>query len=376
MIELLKTQVNLIGTIINSIGDAVVACDPSGKFIIYNAVAEKILGPKNISEKPEKWSKDFGAFLPDKITPFPQEWHPLLRGLKGEETNDVEQFVKNSHKPEGVFISITGRPIRDESGAILGSVVVVRDISRRKKSEEDLVAANALLKEKNIELVAVNKELESFSYAVSHDLRTPLRSIIGFSDILIKKHSSQLSPEALDLQNRVKDSGHKLGQLIDGLLDLSRLTRENIRKESISLSDIARSVSQDLMNQAPDRQVHFKIPEGIKANGDERLLRSVMLNLMGNAWKFTSKKPKAEIEFGTTHAQDGTEVYFVKDNGAGFNDKYSNKLFTIFQRLHGVQEFEGNGIGLATVQRIISRHGGKIWAEGKPDQGATFFFTV
>lgn len=366
----------VIQTVVNNIGDGVVACDMSGKFVFYNLAATELIGPDVSGDSPTNWTDSFGVFLPDKTTPFPVDQYPLLLGLKGIETNEVEQFLRNSARPEGVHISISGRPMRSASGQMLGSVAVMRDISKRKLIEETIISTNMLLADRNAELAAVNKELESFSYAVSHDLRTPLRSIIGFSSILLKKFSDKINPEGLDYLTRIKDSGEKLGQLIDGLLDLSRLTRESLNKQRISLSLLANSVAADLKNISPDRRVEFIIAEDVMAEADQRLMRSVIQNLMSNAWKFTATRPVAKIEFGVVEDRENKPTYFIKDNGVGFNEKYSEKLFVIFQRLHSNQEFEGNGIGLATVQRIISRHGGRIWAEGRLDEGATFYFTI
>jgi len=361
--------------VVDEIGEAVVACDLNGKITFYNSAATRLLGP-DVSRVPEKWASDFGAFSADRVTPFPLEEQPLLLGLKGKGTDGVEQFIRNTAKPFGLFVSISGRPVFDEKSQILGCVVVIRDISPQKRAEEDLKKSNTSLAEKNLKLQAINQELEAFSYAVSHDLRTPLRSIIGFSDILLKKFADNLVPEGLDYLIRIKDSGDRLGQLIDGLLVLSRLTRGDIRRDVINLSSIALSVIRDLKSEQPDRKVEFLLPDSVPVVADERLLRSVLQNLLSNAWKFTGKTSLAKIELGVSTSEVQRTVYFIKDNGVGFNEKYSDKLFNIFQSLHSRKDFDGNGIGLATVHRIIKRHGGSIWAKSKPNEGATFFFTL
>jgi signal transduction histidine kinase len=362
-------------SIVTSIGNAVVAADSNGKIIYFNPAAESVLGNIAAPGPPETWVNHYGSFEVDQVTPFPIEKSALLRGLKGIEVNEAEQFIRNEKRPNGAFLSITGRPIYSESGEILGSVAVLTDITHRKELEKSYSEMNKFLNEKNIELAAVNRELESFSYAVSHDLRAPLRSIIGFSDILIRKNADKLDAEALDFLNRIKDSGNRLGQLIDGLLELSRLTRGELKRESVNLTKTVKDCILELNSMSQNRNIEFVVAENITVIGDERLLRPVIQNLLHNAFKFSSKKEKARIEFGTV-LQNDIPVYFIKDNGAGFNMQYASKLFSIFQRLHSVREFDGNGIGLATVQRIISRHGGSIWAEGAPDEGATFYFTI
>jgi signal transduction histidine kinase len=369
MIELNSELSKNIELIVNSIGDAVVAVDGAGKMVFYNAAAEEVLGVKISVDEPDKWVGHFGVFCPDQITPFPSDKLPLLLAVKGESTDGIIQFIRNKNRPNGIFISINGRPILNKDSKIIGGVVVVRDVTVKMKIEEEIKIAN-------IELKAINKELESFSYAVSHDLRTPLRSIIGFSDILLKKFSSQINHEGLDYLNRIRDSGYKLGQLIDGLLDLSRLTRGELKLEKVDLSEIVKNVASDLKVQDSNRKIQFTIADSVVADADSRLLRSVIINLMSNACKFSSKKEESKVEFGTITKDPKKTTYFIKDNGVGFDEKYSNKLFNIFQRLHSVNEFEGNGIGLATVQRIIHKHGGSIWAEGRLNEGATFYFTL
>ncbi|HLK56226.1 MAG TPA: CHASE3 domain-containing protein [Chthonomonadaceae bacterium] len=225
------------------------------------------------------------------------------------------------------------------------------------------------------ELEAANQELEAFSYSVSHDLRAPLRSIDGFSQALQEDYAGAVDNLGKEYLQRIRANTRTMGDLIDGLLQLSRLTRSEIRYEEVNLSEIAQSIAAELQRHSPERDTRFVIADGVLAVGDPRLLRNVLENLLGNAWKFTARRCEAEITFGTTE-EDGHTVYFVRDNGAGFDMIYVNKLFGAFQRLHGVSEFEGTGIGLATVQRVIHRHGGRIWAEGAVNRGATFYFTL
>ncbi|QIN85265.1 hypothetical protein GBA63_18140 [Rubrobacter tropicus] len=225
------------------------------------------------------------------------------------------------------------------------------------------------------ELARSNAELEQFAHSVSHDLRAPLRSIDGFSRILQEDHAGGLDAEGLDHLRRVRASAQRMGLLIDALLDLSRVTRVEMRRTNVDLSALAAEVAGELRRRDPERNASFEIREGLTADGDARLLRVVVENLLGNAWKFTSREPAAKIEFGA-ELHEGVTVFFVRDDGVGFDPRYAGALFGPFQRLHAEDEFEGTGIGLATVARIVHRHGGKTWAEGEPGKGAAFFFTL
>jgi len=225
------------------------------------------------------------------------------------------------------------------------------------------------------ELEQANKELEAFSYSVSHDLRAPLRSMDGFSQALLEDYTDKLDTQGKDYLRRVRAACQRMSQLIDDLLNLSRVTRAEMRYEKVNLSALAKAVVVELQETQPERRVEFVIEEDITAHGDSHLLRVVLENLLNNAWKFTSKHPRARIEFGATQ-REGKSVYFVRDDGAGFDMAYVGKLFVPFQRLHAETEFSGVGVGLATVQRIIHRHGGSVWAEGEVEKGATFYFTL
>jgi len=242
------------------------------------------------------------------------------------------------------------------------------EIAERKEAEEGLRQANAAAD-------AANRELEAFSYSVAHDLRAPLRSMDGFSNALLEDYGDQVGAEGKTYLTNVRDAAQQMAQLIDDLLALSRVSRAELRRERIDLAGIARSVLARLQTMDPDRSVQAVIPEEVIASGDPRLLGIVMENLIGNAWKFTSQKPRARIELGH-RPEAGRSVYFVHDNGAGFDMAYVQKLFGVFQRLHSAIEFEGTGIGLVTVQRIIHRHGGTVWAEGEVGHGATISFTL
>jgi light-regulated signal transduction histidine kinase (bacteriophytochrome) len=254
------------------------------------------------------------------------------------------------------------------------------EIIERQQAEQRAQDLNKGLQQAIIELKAVNKELETFSYSVSHDLRAPLRSIDGFSQALIEDCHEQLDESGHDHLRRIRTATQKMGQLIDDLLTLSRVIRSDMHREAVDLSRLASHTCTVLQQSHPERQVEFVIQPGLVTQGDTRLLQVVLENLLNNAWKFTAKRPQAKIEFALLSSETieniSTYTYFVRDDGVGFDMAYIDKLFSPFQRLHSMTEFPGNGIGLATVQRIVHRHGGQLWAEGVLEQGATFYFTL
>jgi light-regulated signal transduction histidine kinase (bacteriophytochrome) len=225
------------------------------------------------------------------------------------------------------------------------------------------------------QLATANRELEAFCYSVSHDLRAPLRSVDGFSLALIEDYGDKLENEARDYLNRIRAASRRMGELIDDLLTLSRTTRVEMRLREVNMTEKAKTITEQLRLSNPERQVEMVIQPDMKAFGDPNLLNVVMVNLLSNAWKYTSKKPTAKIEFGQKLIK-GEMMFFVEDDGAGFDNRFVEKLFQPFQRLHHPSEFEGHGIGLATVQRIVSRHGGRVYAEGRVGQGALIAFSV
>jgi len=262
------------------------------------------------------------------------------------------------------------------AGLILQRVHVVRAL---RESEQRIRQLNAELEQRVVkrttELWAANEELEALAYSVAHELRSPLRSINGFSLALLEEYGDGMDARFKDYFGRMRAASQRVAQLIDDILRLSRITRCEVYREMVDLSALVREIAAKLQLRQPERQVEFVITEEVVAEGDVWLLRIVLENLIGNAWKFTARHLCARIEFGVTQ-RDGEVTYFVRDDGAGFDMAYVGKLFGIFQRLHAMTEFEGTGAGLATVQRIIHRHGGRVWAEGAVEQGATFYFTL
>jgi light-regulated signal transduction histidine kinase (bacteriophytochrome) len=267
----------------------------------------------------------------------------------------------------------------------LENAVLYADLSQenaeRRRAEQEVRTLNSELErrvsDRTAQLAEANKELEAFSYSVSHDLKSPLRAIEGFSLGILEDYGDKIPVDARDSLLRVRKASLRMSQLIEDLLDLSRVTRAELNPRPVDLSSIAREITADLQKESPGRDVTIVIADGVRAIGDDKLLRIALENLLGNAFKFTSKHARARIEFGTAPTDDGRTTYFVRDDGAGFDMRYSgSKLFGTFQRMHKDSDFAGTGVGLSTVRRIINRHGGRIWAEGAVEQGATFYFTL
>jgi len=273
---------------------------------------------------------------------------------------------------------------------VASAVTVARSEARRRATEKVVAEREARVadehaqvheqieqrvRERVAELQAANEQLEAFSYSVAHDLRAPLRSITAFSQALQDDHAEQLDPGGLDYLTHIRRAAQRMGHLIDDLLNLSRVTRAQLRRERVDLSVLARAVVARLRFMQPERDVEVIIEDGLIAHADPRLLDIVLTNLLGNAWKFTGKRARARIELAAIPGESPT-IYVVRDNGVGFDPADAGRMFGVFQRLHPAHEFEGTGVGLATVQRLIQRHGGKVWAEGAVNQGASLYFTL
>ncbi|MGA2865990.1 MAG: MASE1 domain-containing protein [Verrucomicrobiota bacterium] len=308
--------------------------------------------------------------------------HALIRqtieaAIRSRGDHEVEFRFRPRGRNAGWMLG-RGRAYYDPAGKPVRLAGAGIDITALKEAEQEIRRLNAELErrvgERTAQLETINKELEAFSYSVSHDLRAPLRSILGFSEALLERYSHQLDPRGQDFLRRARDSCLHMDKLIADLLQLSRVGRSEMQRQPVNLSALALSIAAELRQAEPDRPADFLIAPDLRAEGDERLLRVALDNLLRNAWKFTCHKPRARIQFGAV--AEPQPAFFVGDNGAGFDMAYAGKLFGVFQRLHSTSEFPGSGVGLATVQRIINRHGGRTWACGAPGQGATFYFTL
>jgi PAS domain S-box-containing protein len=272
-------------------------------------------------------------------------------------------------------VEIIASPLRDYAGNIIAGIEMVRDITKRKQTENEIRKLNMDLSQQAAELAAANKELEAFSYSVSHDLRTPLTRIYSSSQALMDGYSPCFDENGTFFVRTINDACEQMEELIESLLTLSRVANNEINREEVNLSMLAKEIANVMQQVEPERRVVFDINPQVTAHGDSPLLKVVLENLLGNAWKFTRMRDDARIEFGVAEVA-GERVYFVRDNGAGFDMKNAANLFKPFQRLHNPAKFPGTGVGLATVQRIIQRHGGRVWGEGTVDQGAVFYFTL
>jgi PAS domain S-box-containing protein len=348
--------------------------DAKGMYTYVSPMEENILGYKTDEIIGKKYFYD--SFAPE----IKVEMTKAALGVFAEKGVFTNLENANIHKDGHIVIlSTSGSPLLDAKGNLLGYRGADTDITLRKQGEEEIKRINAELEqrvhERTFQLETINKELESFSYSVSHDLRSPLRSIDGFSNLLLKNYSNLLDDQGKDYFQRVMKASRRMGLLIDDLMKLSRFTRIEMKRGITNLSSIAESIVEEFKSADPERQINIFIQPGMIANVDSDLIQNALQNLFDNAWKYSKNKADAKIEFGAME-KDGNTVYYVRDNGAGFDMKYVDKLFSAFQRLHSDDEFEGTGIGLATVNRIIHRHGGTIWAEGAVNSGATFYFTL
>jgi len=380
----LETQTLTLRSVLESMAEGLVAADEQGKFVIWNTAAEKILGLGPTSLPSEKWTEHYGLFLPDMVTPFPNDQLPLVLAIQGE-ASTTEMFVRNPELTEGTWIEVSGSPRKDRDGIVNGGVVAFRDVTRRKADEREILRLNEDLElrvtERTAQLEAANKELESFSYSVSHDLRAPLRHIIGFSKMLVEEFGSTLDPAAHHYLERIQAGTQKMGLLVDELLNLARLGRHalNLRPTGLNalVAEVVTILQPDIEGRDKGREVEWLIADLPQLDCDPVLVTQVFQNLLANALKFTRKRAHAIIEVGCQKEKEsGQAVLMVRDNGTGFSMKYVDKLFGVFQRLHNAEDFEGTGIGLATVQRIVHKHGGRVWAEGEVDKGAAFYFTL
>jgi PAS domain S-box-containing protein len=361
--EIANKERSALASIVEFSEDAIIGKTLDGVVTSWNRGAEKMYG-YSVQEM-------VGSSI-NKIVPrdHPDELPEILKRVRqGQTINHFETVrIKKDGSPIEVSLSIS--PIKSISGKIIGASTIARDVTERKQLQAAEAKAQLVTA-----LEAANKDLEAFSYSVSHDLRAPLRAIDGFSKILSEDYAGKLDDEGQHVIATIRHSVEQMGQLIDDLLTFSRLGRKPVKLEDVQMTALARTVFDELKLIDPKRTINFSCDELPNARGDSALLHEVWANLLSNAVKYTKKKTAATIAVGTRST--GTDdVYYVKDNGAGFDMKYVDKLFGVFQRLHDAQDFEGTGVGLAIVARIIKKHGGKVWAEGQVDQGATFYFSL
>ncbi|MCM2304207.1 MAG: ATP-binding protein, partial [Elusimicrobia bacterium] len=353
--------------LVRGIPDVLFRFDPAGKYLDY-----QVSDPKLLPFPPEAF---LGKNVRDVVPPEFAE-HCLQGIAKAGATGEPQSSECELPMPGGRTAFMEVRFVALEDGDVLA---VVRDVTERKRAQDELRSLTAQLEqrvaERTAELMSLNKELEAFSYSVSHDLRAPLRAINGYSSLLLDKETGRLDAESRGYLERTAGAARRMAEIIDDLLNLSRVTRAPMEPVAVDLSALARAAAAEQRALAPGKEVSVEIDEGACARGDEKLLRLLLSNLFSNAWKFTSRAAAPRVEF-RVRRDGGRTVYAVRDNGAGFDQAYADKLFKPFSRLHSQADFAGTGVGLATVSRIVERHGGRIWAEGAVDRGAAFYFTL
>lgn len=366
----LNAERNVLRTLVDALPDQIFIKRQDGAFLLNNQAFAANLGLSGPEALLGKTDFEF----------FPREMAELYRA------DDLAVFktgnpVINREEPitltggKTIIALTTKIPLRGPEGNVDRLVGISHDITERKNFEDHIQALNQSLEHRSEQVEAVNKELEAFSYTISHDLRAPLRAIRGFSKIVLEEYSAQVPAEGQRFLNLVDENAGQMSELIDDLLSFSRLGRHPINRELVNPTELAQQIWSDLVAEYPERQVEFKLANMPGCMADRSMLRQVYANLLANALKFTRKRDHALVEV-SFERKDQQVVYFVRDNGAGFNMRYYDKLFGVFQRMHRAEEYEGTGVGLAIVQRIIMRHGGRVWAEGEVDKGATFYFTL
>jgi PAS domain S-box-containing protein len=379
-VELLESKIKMEAAI-SSMTDAIFISDTEGRFIEFNdafATFHKFRNKQECAKTFAEYPEFLDVYMANgELAPI-EQW-AVPRALRGEVVKNAEYSLHRRDTGESWVGSYSFAPVLDSNGAIVGSVVAGRDITEQKKAEEEIRKLNETLEQRVIDrtaqLTAANSELEAFSYSVSHDLRAPLRHISGFVDLLTTKYQELLPENGKHYLTVINESSYRMGMLIDDLLQFSRTGRQEMHQTDLDMNIVLKEVLTMIKTELKKRKVVWIIAQLPLITGDHALLRAVWFNLLNNAVKFTKKRENALIEIGYT--EEETEyIFFVRDNGAGFDMRYAHKLFGVFQRLHSQQEFEGTGIGLANVRRIILKHGGRTWAESEPDQGATFYFTL
>jgi PAS domain S-box-containing protein len=368
-------------TVVENLDEGVVVSDLNGQLLQWNRAALKLHGYSDSDQGRRRFTELIDTFELSTLhgAQVPVEQWPLARILRGEKLHDLELRVRRVGSDWQRIFHYGGTLVHDANNQPLMAIVTIADITEGKRVEQEIRQLNAELEEhvvkRTAQLEAANKELEAFSYSVSHDLRSPLRTLDGFSQAVLEDYGAQLPEEGRRYLQTIREGAQRMGVLIDDLLTFSRLSRLPLHKQTVETARLVRDSLDELDSEKRGRKIDIRLSELPSCHGDPALLKQVWINLLSNALKYTRNREAATVEIGCAR-DNGEAVYFVRDNGTGFDMKYAHKLFGVFQRLHRADEFEGTGVGLAIIQRIIHRHGGRIWAEAAIDRGATFHFTL
>lgn len=369
----LQEKTELLDLVLRNMGDGVVAADEKGTFLLFNPAAERIIGKGAVEGGTDVWAKKYGVFHSDGTTLFRDDEVPLARALQGEATTDIEMILRNEGHPEGVSIKASGRPLRDEKGRIRGGVVIVRDVTEEKRKQEKEAYTRAL--------EVSNRELQDFVFVASHDLQEPLRKIQSFGEFLQREEGQNLGPNGKDYLDRMRNAAGRMQRLINDLLALTRVTTKAQPLVPVELDRLLKEVLADLETRIVETKAEVRVGPLPILEADPTQMRQLFQNLIGNALKFHRPGVPPVVQIGATVEKEGRVGVdycriIVEDNGIGFDNKYADQIFKVFERLHGKEAYEGTGIGLSICRKVVERHGGTIRAEGNPGQGSRFIIEL
>lgn len=366
-----KLEQGLIGrkdalvAIIESIGEGVLVCDQEGNFLQYNSSMESIFGRMVLDFDQENWSEVYGIYYADGKKIYPTDKLPIVRAIRGYYTEEVELFVRNEYKPDGVFINASGRPL-EETHHLKGGIMICRDVTHK-------IVAKKILEYKNKELSRLLSQLGELNYAIAHDLKEPVRSVVGFSQLLQTRYNQYLDQDALEYISLILQSGQQMASLVEGLFEYAQVDARIRFFHHIDVGQLIKRATKNLNQQIQKRQAIIECYNLPSINGERLLMVQLFEQLIHNALKFNKNRPVIVI---SVEKQEKHWLFSIKDNGMGIEEEYQDKIFNIFQHLHADQSLRGSGIGLSICKKIVSIHKGTIWVESKTGEGATFYFTI
>lgn len=363
----------ILEAILASIADGVVVADTEGRFVLWNQAAERLVGLGPSDTPPEHWPSHYGVYLPDQVTPYPAERLPLVRAIHGDSVDGDEQFVRNPTAPAGVWLRVTARPLTDAEGRHRGGVVTFRDVTSAKAADSEIARLHAELTERVRQLEAANRELEAFAYTVSHDLRAPLRAMQGFSQALLEDYGSALDETAGEYARRVVGAAERMDVLIGDLLQYSRLTRAELPPRPMSLARAVEEARHQLGAALTERGARITVEEGLPdVLAHARTVVQVLTNLLSNAVKFVAADVEPRVRVRAERRGASVRLW-VEDNGIGIAPEHQERIFRVFERLHGLEAYPGTGVGLAIVAKGTERMGGRAGVESAPGAGSRFW---